>query len=109
MPATQTFDTPMLDLLRQLENALRSGYNLVQAFEIAAKDLPPAISNELKTLLEALRQETPLPVALEQWVARTSIVGVDWLVATLQVQFEVGGNLADKLLLLSQIMTKHRR
>lgn len=108
MTATKTFDAQMPELLRQLENALRSGYNLVQAFQIAFRDMQDPMREDIRLLLDDLRAETPLPAALDQWLTRTPSSDLNWLIATLQVQFETGGNLADKLNLIGQIMGKRK-
>ena len=50
--------------------------------------------------------QVPLPQALDHWLARVPSDDLNLVVATIQVQLEIGGNLADKLNLLGQIMDK---
>ena len=105
--STEKFDTQIPLMLRTLENALRGGYNLVQAFEKVAGDVPAPLGSDAKALLDDLQKETPMPKALDNWYKRTPSADLDLVLATLRVQFGSGGNLADKLNLLGQIL-EHR-
>lgn len=100
------FNEQMPLILRLFENCLRSGYNLVQSFDIIAKDLSEPASSQFGQLLTEIKGGTPLPAALSNWLNRFPSRDLDLMLATLQVQFEVGSNLADKLNLLAQIMSK---
>jgi Flp pilus assembly protein TadB len=93
-------------LIRHLENALRAGYNLNQAFGIIAKDMDGAAAADAQIVLDAVAGGVAFPAALAQWVARVPSRDLDLIVAAFLVQFEAGGNLADKLSLLGQIMAK---
>lgn len=93
-------------LIRQMEVGLRSGYNIRQALEIAAKDLPNPLAGEIHQTLLEINKGTPLPNALEHWLERSPSSDLDLMLATIKVQIEVGGNLADKFRLLGQIMEK---
>lgn len=97
------------ELIHQMEVSLRSGYNLRQALEIAAKDMPEPLASEVKATLADLDGGTAFPAALEHWLARVPDPDLDLLLATIKVQLEVGGNLADKFRLLGQIMEKRTR
>lgn len=108
MTVTKTLDAQIPELLRQLENALRSGYSLLQAFEIAARDMDDPVRGDISLFLEDVRADVPLAAALDRWLERSPGADLDWVIATLHVQFETGGNLADKLNLIGQIMAKRR-
>ena len=100
------FNAQMPLILRVFENCLRSGYNLIQSFEIIAKDLPNPASAQFQQLLDEVKGGNPLLTVLNNWLNRLPSRDLDLMLATLQVQLEVGGNLADKLNLLAQIMGK---
>ena len=95
-------------LIRNLEVCLRSGYSVSQAFEIAGKDLSGQTGAEAKLVSEALQNGEAFDTVLDDWLGRSPSGDLDLFVATIKVQREVGGNLADKLRLLSQIMA-HRK
>ncbi|NUM48155.1 MAG: type II secretion system F family protein [Anaerolineales bacterium] len=100
--------TPIPALVHQMEVCLRSGYNIRQTLEIAAKDLPEPLATEIRQTLADLDGGTALPTALEHWLDRAPSPDLDWMLATIKVQLEVGGNLADKFRLLGQMMEKRR-
>ena len=96
------------DFIHHFEVYLRSGYSLSQAFEIMAKDLDNAAGQEAKSVSEDLKINLGIDQALENWLSRTPHPDLDLFIATIHVQSEVGGNLADKLRLLGQIIS-HRK
>lgn len=94
-------------LLRLLENALRAGYSLPQAFQAAAGELPEPAAARTAALVEALAAGAPFGAALRSWA--DGLGGDAALVeATILVQFETGGNLADKFQLVGQVLAKRR-
>lgn len=106
--AISMFDKQIPLLIRNLENCLRSGYSLKQSFEIVANDLPAPMSVEAKWVVEALNNNQAYSVVFDAWLARTPSHDLDLVLATMKVQFEIEGNLADKLNLLGQIMEKRK-
>ncbi|MCB0036908.1 MAG: type II secretion system F family protein, partial [Anaerolineales bacterium] len=66
------------------------------------------IAAEVQQLLDEVEAGKSLMQALAEWPVRTQNRDLDLLVATIKVQLEVGGNLADKLQLLAQIMEKRQ-
>ena len=100
------FDMQMPLVLRVFENALRSGYNIVQSLDMIATEVPEPAGKEARRVADETRSGTPLPEALNHWLERVPSNELNLLIATLRVQLETGGNLADKLQLLSQIMTR---
>jgi tight adherence protein B len=93
-------------MLRTLENAMRGGYNLVQAFEKVADDVPAPVGKEARAFVDELKGGKPIQDCLDAWLKHTPSADLDLVLAALRVQFEVGGNLPDKLNLLGQIMEK---
>ena len=94
------------EIIRNFEVCLRSGYSLSQAFEIVGQDLGGPTGQQTHRVYEELNNGTPLDAALDNWLARCPQPDLDLFVATIKVQREVGGNLADKLRLLGQIMAR---
>ena len=106
MTVISTLDAQIPELIRQLENALRGGYNLVQAFGIAERDMSAPMRDEAGRLITDLRGGVPFRDACTNWVSRVGSSDLDLVIACLKVQIDVGGNLADKLNLLGQIMAQ---
>ncbi|WP_420632317.1 type II secretion system F family protein [Candidatus Leptofilum sp.] len=108
MQTATSFEQQLPDLMRHFEVALRSGYNIRQSFGILAQDLPRPITVEAQLILDALETEAPLLPTLDNWVQRTASRDLDLFVAAIKVQLEVGGNLADKLKFLQQILAQRQ-
>lgn len=103
---TTAFDKQVPLLIRNLEVALRSGYSVKQALEIVAKDLPDPLGKEARHTVSEISAGITFNDALDHWLVRVPSTDLDLVIATLKVQLEVGGNLADKLQLLAQIIEK---
>jgi len=93
-------------LLRLLENALRAGYNVQQSFQLATEELSTQARDDVKKVAADFKAGKPFQDVLSEWLDRSPSPDLDLLVATIRVQMEVGGNLADKLNLLGQILDK---
>jgi tight adherence protein B len=104
--STEKFDKQIPLLLRTLENAMRGGYSLVQALEKVAGDVPAPLGDDVKILVDDLRNGKPMQDSLTAWLKRTPSADLGLVIAAFRVQFEVGGNLPDKLNLLGQILDK---
>jgi len=103
---TSVLDKQIPLFARNLELALRSGYNLKQALEIIAQDMPSPANTEAQWAVDELNRGVNLPQLLNDWTIRTPNRDLDLILAAIRVQLDVEGNLADKLQLLSQIMEK---
>lgn len=105
---TLQINTQIPALIHNLEVCLRSGYNVKQALEISAKDLPEPLASETAQVYSEIETGTPILEALDRWYDHHPSPELDLMIATLKVQLEVGGNLADKFRLLGQILEKRR-
>src|SRR5215212_8195309 len=103
-----TFDEQIPLLIQNLEVCLRSGYNVLQTFEIIAQDLQAPMGVEAQHVVDAIKAGTPFLAAFDQWLERTPSRDLDLVLAAMRVQLEVGGNLADNMTLLGQIMGKRK-
>jgi len=106
MNSRKDFESQLPLLLRVFENSLRSGYSIRQSLEIIAQELPAPASEQVQQTVDELAANTPMPEALEHWLQRMPSPDLDLVIATIHVQRESGGNLADKFNLLAQIMAK---
>ena len=108
MTSVTTFDEQVPLLIRNLENCLRSGYSVFQCFEIIAKDMPEPVRSDAQWIVDEVTGGKSWPDVLDNWLTRTPSHDLDLVVATIRVQLEIGGNLADKLNLLGQIIAKRK-
>ncbi|MBE2200403.1 MAG: type II secretion system F family protein [Anaerolinea sp.] len=94
------------EFLRVMEVALRSGYSVAQGLEIVTKDMDGPLTAAVQRVLNDLQAGTSLLSALDQWLARAPSRDLDLIIATIRVQLEVGGNLADRFQFISQLLPK---
>ena len=96
------------EFLRLIETALRSGYSIVQALVLVTQDMDAPMATSVQETLDEIVQGVDLLQALDNWVQRTADPDLDLFVALFKVQVEVGGNLADKLQLLGQVLDQRQ-
>jgi tight adherence protein B len=106
MMTTAAFDKQFPLFIRHFEVALRSGYNVKQAFEMIAQDMPAPSSSEAQWVVDQWNSGQNHTQIFEYWLRRTPSPDLDLFLAALHVQLEVGSNLADILQILAQIMEK---
>ena len=102
----QIMDKQLEEFLHMMEVSLRSGYNIRQSLEIICNDGSAPLVAVVQPLLDDLDGGTPLPDVLDNWLARQPTRDLDMIVGAFHVQFESGGNLANKLQFLAQLLPK---
>ena len=85
------------DALDMLTSALRSGFSISRGLKLVETQMHPPISLEFGRVLEEVAFGISLPEALDGMVLRTQNYDVELLVAAIQTQLELGGNLAEVL------------
>jgi tight adherence protein B len=93
----QMFNNQLGDTLNQMVNGLRSGYSVLQAMESVARDLPQPVSGEFDRIVKEVQLGLTLEQALLNMLRRVRSDDLDLVVTAINVQREVGGNLAEIL------------
>lgn len=93
----QNFDNQLGDTLNLWVNALRSGYSVLQAMETIATELPPPVSKEFERVVQEVRLGLSMPQSLENMYNRVPSEDLDLVITAVNIQREVGGNLAEVL------------
>src|SRR5579859_1071830 len=93
----RTFDNQLGDMLNLTVNGLRAGYSSMQAQESVARELPPPISVEFHRVVQEIQLGLPQEGALANLLRRVPSADLDFVVTAINVQREVGGNLAEIL------------
>jgi tight adherence protein B len=91
------FDTQLPDMLNLMVNGLRAGYSTMQAMEAISKELPSPISDEFRRVVQEMQLGVAMERALENLLRRIPSPDLDLLITAINVQREVGGNLAEIL------------
>lgn len=97
----RAFDNQLSDTLNLLVNALRSGYSILQSMEAVATELPPPVSKEFERVVQEIRLGLGVGQALANMLRRVPSEDLDLVVTAINIQREVGGNLAEVLDIIS--------
>lgn len=84
----------LADTITLLANSLRSGMSMVQSMEMVAREGNPPISEEFARVTREIGLGLSPQEALSHFVRRVNSADVDLMVTAINVQHEVGGNLA---------------
>lgn len=91
------FDSQLSDTLNLWVNALRSGYSVLQGMEAIATELPPPVSVEFERVVQEVRLGLSVGQALDNMYNRVPSEDLDLVITAVNIQREVGGNLAEVL------------
>jgi tight adherence protein B len=97
----QAFDSQLSDTLNLWVNALRSGYSVLQGMEAIATELPKPVSAEFERVVQEVRLGLSVSQALDNMLRRVPSEDLDLVITAVNIQREVGGNLADILDIIS--------
>ncbi len=85
------------DALDLIARSMQAGHAFTSALHLAAKDSPPPLSHELRTVFEEINFGVGTAQALQALSARVASDDVRYFVVAVVIQSETGGNLADIL------------
>ena len=89
------FNSQLSDIISLMSGALRSGYALLQAMELVAREGPQPISGEFDRVVREVGLGLSPEEALSNLVERMQSEDLELLVTAINVQREVGGNLVE--------------
>ncbi|MCC6261086.1 MAG: type II secretion system F family protein [Anaerolineales bacterium] len=93
----QRFNDQLSDMLNLTVNGLRAGYSVMQAMESVGRELPPPISDEFRRVVQEMQIGIPMEGALDNLLRRIPSEDLDFVITSINVQREVGGNLSEIL------------
>ncbi len=91
------FDNQLSDMLNLTVNGLRAGFSTLQALEAVSRELPPPINDEFHRVVQEMQLGIQMEDALEHLLRRINSEDLDLVITAINVQREVGGNLAEIL------------
>jgi len=91
------FNNQLADMLNLMVNGLRAGYSTMQAMEAVSREMPAPISDEFRRVVQEMQLGLPQERTLDNLLRRIPSEDLDLVVAAMNVQREVGGNLAEIL------------
>jgi tight adherence protein B len=103
------FNEQLPDMLNLMVNGLRAGFSTLQAMEAVSKELPPPICDEFRRVVQEMQLGIPMEKALANLLRRIPSQDLDFLITAINVQREVGGNLAEIMDVISYTIRERIR
>lgn len=103
------FDDQLSDMLNLMVNGLHAGYSMIQAMEAVSRELPSPICDEFRRVVQEMQLGISMELALDNLLRRIVSKDLDLVVTALNVQREVGGNLAEILATISHTIRERVR
>ncbi len=103
------FEKQLPDTLTLLSTSLRAGYSLLQAVEAVASEAPNPTAREFSRAVTEARLGIPVTDALDAITERTQSEDWRWAAMAVEIQREVGGNLAEVLQTVADTMLARNR
>ncbi|MGD1996966.1 MAG: type II secretion system F family protein [Anaerolineae bacterium] len=91
------FNNQLSDTINLLVNSIRAGYSVLQAMETVAEEMPPPASEEFRRVVREVQLGIGMEEALNNMLRRVRSDDLELMVTAMNVQREVGGNLAEVL------------
>jgi tight adherence protein B len=93
----QAFGDQLPDTITLLANSLRAGSSFLQGIELVTREARPPISEEMERVVREMSLGVALQPALNNLVRRVASEDLELMVTAINIQSQVGGNLATVL------------
>jgi tight adherence protein B len=103
---TAQFNAKFPDAIELLVRGLRSGLPVPETLAVVAQEVPGPVGEEFKGVVERIKIGRTMEEALQQTADRLDIPEFNFFCITLAIQRETGGNLAETLSNLSDVLRK---
>jgi len=103
------FNGQLPDMLNLMVNGLRAGYSTLQAMEAVSKEMPPPICEEFRRVVQEMQLGIPMDKSLANLLRRIPSEDLDFVITAINVQREVGGNLAEIMDIISYTIRERIR
>jgi len=103
------FNHQLGDTITLIANGLRSGYSILQAMESVGTEMPAPISEEFARVVREVQLGVSNERAMNNMVRRIPSDDLDLMITAINVQHEVGGNLAEILEIIGFVIRERVR
>ncbi|WP_395331672.1 type II secretion system F family protein [Novosphingobium sp. BL-8H] len=103
---TNSFNVKFADAIDLLVRGLRSGLPVTETLGIVAAEVPGPVGEEFKLVTERMKIGKTMEEALQNTADRLEIPEFNFFCITLAIQRETGGNLAETLANLGDVLRK---
>lgn len=103
------FNDQLGDTIGLMANSLRAGYSLLQTMELASRETPEPMSVEFRRVVREVGLGISPQLAMQHMLERVPSEDLDLLVTAINIQHEVGGNLAQILDVMGETIRERVR
>jgi tight adherence protein B len=103
---TNQFNAKFPDGIELLVRGLRSGLPVTETLGVVAQEVPGPVGQEFKGIVERIKIGRTMEESLQETADRLGIPEFNFFCITLAIQRETGGNLAETLSNLSDVLRK---
>lgn len=93
----KAFNNQLGDTITMMANALRGGYSFMQTIDLVSKEAPTPTAEEFRRVVQEVGIGRSTEEALANLLRRVPSEDLDLLITAVNIQHEVGGNLAQIL------------
>jgi tight adherence protein B len=101
-----SFNAKFPDCIELLVRGLRSGLPVTETLGVVASEIPGPVGSEFKGVVERIKIGRTMEEALQETADRLGTAEFQFFVITLAIQRETGGNLAETLSNLADVLRK---
>lgn len=105
----RAFEDQLPDTITLLANSLRAGSSFLQGMELVTREARPPISEEFERVVREMQLGVALQPALTNLVRRVASEDLELMVTAIQIQAQVGGNLATVLDAIAHTIRERNR
>jgi tight adherence protein B len=103
---TDNFNAKFPDAIELLVRGLRSGLPVTETLAVVAQEIPGPVGVEFKGIVERIKIGRTMEESLQETADRLNISEFNFFCITLAIQRETGGNLAETLSNLADVLRK---
>ncbi len=103
---TNAFNSKFPDAIELLVRGLRSGLPVTETLQVVAQEIPGPVGLEFKAIVERIKIGKTMEDSLAQTGDKLGIAEFNFFCITLAIQRETGGNLAETLSNLADVLRK---
>ncbi len=103
------FHEQLPDTLQLISGSLKAGYSYNQAISMVVDETGPPMSDEFRRVLSEIRMGLPERKALENMAVRIGSEHFNWVIMAVNVQREVGGNLAEVMEIIADTIRERAK
>lgn len=103
------FQEQLADMCQMMGNSMRAGFSILQSMELVGTEGPDPARQEFDRVVTEVKLGLTMDVGLEHMLQRMPSEDLELLVVAINVQRQVGGNLAEILMIMAKLVRERVR